>query len=601
MAQLPGTPGVYRMLDAEQNVLYIGKAKNLRNRVTHYTQIEALPIRLQRMVHMTACVEVTITSSEAEALLLEATLVKRLQPRYNILLRDDKTFPFIQLSGEHAFPRISKYRGSKNEPGDYFGPFISPSAVDETITLLQKAFLLRPCPDTIFRNRSRPCLQHQIKRCSAPCVGRISEADYAVTVRQAKDFLQGRSRSIQDELERQMAELSAKMEYEKAGRLRDRIRALTQVQNQNSVQGFIGGAVDLFAMHREGVHASVLVACFRDGRNYGDRSFFPAQIGKLSTDSEVLTAFIGQFYQQHPPPGTIYVSHILDETALLEEALSLRAGHQVSILCPIKGSKRTLVLQAIRNTKQALQNHLAVTQEAAQMMARMQELFELPELPQRIEVYDNSHMMGTHPVGAMIVAGAEGFRKNAYRKFKLEGGNIIPGDDYAMMRMVLTRRFRRLQEPDAAQETKPELILIDGGQGQLAVALEVMADLGVSGVAVAGIAKGEDRNAGREKIFLPNKSAPIELPQGDALLHYLQRLRDEAHRFAITFHRGRRMKAIRNSGIDDIVGIGPQRRRALIQYFGSVKAITGAGVDELAKIEGISRELAQRIYDFYHN
>lgn len=600
VAQLPGAPGVYRMLDTDNNVLYVGKAKNLRNRVTHYTQVEALPTRLQRMVFATTKVEVTITTSEAEALLLEAALVKRLQPRYNILLRDDKSFPYIHVSGGQAFPRISKYRGSRSEAGDYFGPFISPHAVDEAIVLLQKAFLLRPCADTVFRNRSRPCLQYQIKRCSAPCVGRISEADYAALVRQAKDFLHGKSRVIQDELEEQMAQLSATMQYEKAALLRDRIRALTQVQNQNSVQGFIDGNVDLFALHRDGIHAAVLVACFREGRNYGDRSFFPSQIGRLTSESELLTAFIGQFYQQHSPPGTIYISHMLEETELLEAALSMRAGHKVSVLCPLRGQKRSLMLLAITNSEQALKNHLAVTQEAERMMQRMTELFGLAETPSRIEVYDNSHIMGTHAVGGMIVAGPQGLVKNAYRKFKMDDDTLTPGDDYGMMRAMLTRRFRRLQGGTAPEEVRPDLLLIDGGKGQLAAALEVMADLGVSGVAVAAIAKGEERNAGREKIFLPGRDEPIELPHSDELLHYLQRLRDEAHRFAITFHRGRRQKAIRNSGIDDIPGIGLQRRRALIQHFGSVKALTGAGVDDIARVEGISRELAQRIYDFYH-
>lgn len=600
-AQMPTLPGVYRMLDAKGAVLYVGKAKNLRNRVNAYTQIDALPARLQRMVMQTASMEVTITRSEAEALLLEATLIRHTQPRYNILLRDDKSFPYIHLTGGHAFPRITKHRGAQKEAGDYFGPFVSASAVNETITTLQKAFLLRPCSDAVFKNRSRPCLQYQIKRCSAPCVGRVTEEDYAKLVREARQFLTGESRAMQDELQREMDAASEAMDYEKAAILRDRIRALNQVQNEQQNQIIIGGMADIIALYRVAKDACIMVSSYRGGRYYGGRTYFPAHVSEATTEGEMLEAFIGQFYQSRKPPADIYVSHLIDDSHVLEEALALQAERKVNVQCPIKGNKRTVIVEACKNAQQALKQHLAVTEQSAAMLKRVAEVFGLDETPMRIEVFDNSHVMGTHPVSAMIVAGAEGFRKNAYRKFNLAEMGVAGGDDYGMMRAVLRRRLRRLKEQGITRGHAgwPDLILLDGGQGQLNCGLEVLEKLGLEDIKMASIAKGPDRNAGNEQFFLPGH-APFRLRGDDPALHYLQRLRDEAHRFAIGFHRDRRSRAIRNSGLDEVPSIGPRRRRALLAHFGSVKAITGASVDDLARVSGISPDLAQRIYDHFH-
>lgn len=598
VAQLPMSPGVYRMLDDKGVALYVGKAKHLRNRVGNYVNVGALNTRLQRMVSLTASMEIITTRSEAEALLLEANLIKKYMPRYNILLRDDKSFPYIFLSGDHAFPRISKHRGTKTAKGKYFGPFVSAGAVNETILFLQKAFLLRPCSDNIFKNRTRPCLQYQIKRCSAPCVNKISEADYAELVGQTERFLSGKSQEVQQVLIEQMQQLSLDMQFEKAAVLRDRIKALNQIQQGQALQAKGIGDADVIALSRDAGMACVQLFSFRSGRHYGNKSYFP-QHTMGSTDSEILSTFIGQFYQAQPTPPLILVSHLIDEVALLEEALRLHIDYKVEIVMPLRGDKRDMVDEAVRNAREALSRHLAVHVSQRQLLKQCRELFGLEETPERIEVYDNSHNQGSYAVGAMVVAGREGFNKQAYRTFNIKNDEIPPGDDYGMMREVLTRRFRRLQE-EGNEANKPDLVLIDGGAGQLSVAMQVFEELGIHGIVLAAISKGPDRNAGREWFHMPDKE-PFQLPVNDSLLHYIQRLRDEAHRFAIGTHRNKRSKAITQSPLDAIDGIGPTRKKALLSHFGSVKSLSGASVDDIAKVAGISPAMAQTIYDHFHS
>ena len=595
---LPHSAGVYRMIDAKGDMLYIGKAKSLKNRVTSYLNVAALNTRLQKMISHTASMEFITTRSEAEALLLEANLVKKFSPRYNILVKDDKSFPYIEFSAGHDFPRIAKHRGAKSRGATYFGPFVSAHAVDETITLLQKAFLIRPCADTIFKNRTRPCLQYQIKRCSAPCVDSISKEDYAALIRQAQDFLSGKSTQIKDELLRQMEAASAAQDYETAAALRDRIKSITQVQQQHQMENAAVGDADIITMAREDSDVCVQIFTFRGGRNYGNKTYFPAHTAGYN-DSEIVSNFIGQFYQTHPVPKLILTSIALDDAALLKEALEMHSDYAIEIVQPQRGEKRELMEQCLRNAREALARHRAASVSQKAALAGVKDLFGLDELPARIEVYDNSHISGTHAVGAMIVAGEQGFIKNAYRKFDIKNASTVPGDDYAMMREVLTRRFKRLHEEGDESGKVPDLVLIDGGAGQLSVATQVFEELGISNITYVGIAKGPDRNAGREQFFIPGRE-PFQLPVNDPTLHYLQRLRDEAHRFAIGAHRGKRSKTMQVSELDAIAGIGPTRKKALLHHFGSAKAVAAASLDEISKVTGINKATAKIIYGHFH-
>lgn len=595
-SDLPGTPGVYRMIDASGNVLYVGKARHLKNRVSSYLNTGAQNLRIQKMISQTTSMEFVTTRSEAEALLLEANMIKKYAPRYNVLLKDDKSFPYIFFSGDHDFSLITKHRGAKTRKGKYYGPFVSAYAVNETLTLLQKAFLLRSCSDTIFKNRTRPCMLYQIKRCSAPCVGKISKKDYDALAGQAQAFLSGKSRAIQEELIAQMQQLSMDMEYEKARIIRDRIRALSQVQQQSGMEMASLGDADVIAMARDGRDTCIQVFSFRGGRNMGNRSWFPTHTASY-TDAEVMNFVLGQFYQTHPVPPLILTSHLIDESELLAEALGLHADFKVEIVYPLRGEKRELMEQAVRNAREALVRHRIMYATEAQALEGIQKLFGLDELPQRIEVYDNSHISGTNAVGAMIVAGPEGFVRSEYRTFNIKQADIAPGDDYAMLREVLTRRFQRLQE-SGDDGKRPDLVLIDGGAGQVSVAQAVFDELGLQ-VSCAGIAKGPDRNAGREQFFIPGR-ALFQLPVDDPILHALQRMRDEAHRFAIGAHRKRRGKTMQKSELDAIPFIGPGRKKALLHHFGSAKAVANASQEELAKVEGISKSTAKIIYDHFH-
>jgi len=596
---LPASPGVYRMLNDAGDALYVGKAKNLKHRVTSYTQLGRHPARLMRMIAETASMEFVVTASEVEALLLEANLIKRLKPRYNLLLRDDKTFPHILIASDHPFPQVIKHRGAQKRPGSYFGPFASAGAVNRTITALQRAFMLRNCSDAVFASRSRPCLQYQIKRCTAPCVGYVDEAGYAEQVEQARDFLAGRSQKVQQHFADAMVAAADRLDFEGAARYRDRIRALASVQSHQdiNVEGF--DEADAIACYRTGGQACVQVYFVRAGRNYGTRAYFPSHDKGLEPD-EILAAFVGQFYDDKPPPKLILLSHAPAEQALLADALSVRADRKVTVTTPQRGAKKRLIDHAMTNAREALARRLAESASQQKLLARMAETFDLDGPPSRIEVYDNSHTGGTNPIGAMVVAGPEGFQKNAYRKFTIKG-DVAPGDDYAMMREVLSRRFARAlkEDPDRSAQSWPDLVLIDGGQGQLTVAMEVLDDLGISDVPVVSIAKGPDRNAGRERFFMPDRKA-FDLPAKDPVLYYLQRLRDEAHRFAIGTHRAKRAKQIGRSVIDDIPGIGPRRKKALLMHFGSGKAVGRASVTDLEAVEGISSTVAKKIYDHFN-
>jgi excinuclease ABC subunit C len=594
--RLPGTPGVYRMLDRKGDALYIGKAKNLKNRVNTYLNLGALGLRMQQVLAQVATMEFTTTRSEAEALLLEANLVKKLSPRYNMLLKDDKSFPYILLTGDHDYPRISKHRGAKIKKGKYFGPFTSGYAVNETITLLQKVFLLRPCADTIFKNRSRPCLQYQIKRCSAPCVDKLSKDDYAKLVTQAEEFLSGKSNDLQNSLIAEMQEYSFKMQYEKARVVRDRLKALAQIAQQGTTTAV--GDADIVALARHRQNCCIQLFSYRGGRNWGNRAWFPEHTESMS-DGEIISNFLTRIYQTQTPPPLILVSHLVEEGAVLEEALRLRAEYKVEVLQPLRGAKRELVIVAEKNAEEALARHLALHATQAEVLLGVQKLFGLEDIPSRIEVYDNSHISGTHATGAMIVAGPEGFIKSEYRKFNIKREETVPGDDYAMMREVLTRRFRRMEEGDEEEQKIPDLMLIDGGAGQLSVAQKALEDSGVQGVVIAAIAKGPDRNAGREQFFMTGRT-PFQLPPDDPVLHYLQRLRDEAHRFAIGVHRAKRSKAIQISELDSIPGIGAARKKSLLLHFGSARAVSAASLEEIAKVEGISTTTAQMIYNHFH-
>ncbi len=610
---LPDAPGVYRMLDGGDQVLYVGKAGSLKKRVASYTQPARVSHRIFRMISETRRMEIVTTQSEVEALLLESNLIKRLRPRFNILLRDDKSFPFILIRGDHAFPQLVKHRGGRNRPGDYFGPFASAGAVDRTLTALQKAFLIRNCSDAIFNARSRPCLQYQIKRCAAPCVGKIDDTAYAQLVDAARAFLGGRSRQVQDQMVAAMEAASANLDFESAARYRDRIRALTSIQARQDINVDGLDDADLIALHSEGGASCIQVFFFRAGGNYGNRAYFPSH-DKSATAADVLAAFIGQFYDDKQPPRQVLISHALGESELVAEALSLKAGRRVEVRHPLRGEKRKLIDHAATNARDALARRLAESASQRRHLNALAELFELDKPPERIEVYDNSHIQGSNAIGAMIVAGPEGFRKTAYRRFNIRNVAARPesqsdddapeiieaGDDFAMMRQVLSRRFARALKEDPARQGGewPDLVLIDGGAGQLSAARAVLLELGVD-LPLVAIAKGPERNAGRERFFMPDR-APFSLDPGAPALYFLQRLRDEAHRFAIEGHRARRAKAMAGSPVDDIEGIGAKRKKALLLHFGSARAVAAARVEDLEAVEGISSAVARRIYAHFH-
>jgi len=613
---LPACPGVYRMINARGTVLYVGKAKNLKKRVASYTNTARQSNRLRRMIAETASMEFVTTHTEAEALLLEANLIKRYGPRYNILLRDDKSFPSILITGDHPFPQILKHRGARDRKGAYFGPFASAWAVNETLTVLQRAFLLRSCTDSVFAGRTRPCLLYQIKRCSAPCVGRIGEAEYGVLVGQARAFLTGNSRRIQGELATRMQDASDTLAFEQAAQFRDRIRALTSIQARQDINPGAIDEADVIAAYQAGGQTSIQVFFFRAGRNYGNRAYFPSH-ARDDDAAVVLEAFIGQFYDNKPPPKLVLLSHPLANQALVAEALGVRAGRRVRLSVPVRGERRKLVAHALANAREALGRRLAQSASQRRLLEGLARTLDLEAPPERIEVYDNSHVSGSQAVGAMIVAGPEGMVKNAYRKFTIRtatarrglsdvdtaqsADGFSAGDDYAMMREVLTRRFARAlkEDPDRASGQWPDLVLIDGGAGQLGVATEVFEELGIDDVAVAAVAKGPDRNAGRERIFRPGH-APLSLEPRDPVLYFVQRLRDEAHRFAIGTHRAKRAKTLARSSLDDIPGIGAKRKKALLHHFGAATAVAQAGLADLEAVEGISRATANKIYDWFH-
>ena len=633
----PSAPGVYRMTDAGGEVLYVGKAKNIRKRILAYTRPTGYDTRIERMIAATAALEFVSTSTETEALLLEANLIKRLRPRFNVLLRDDKSFPYILITGDHWAPQIFKHRGAHSRAGLYYGPFASVGAVNRTITALQRAFLLRSCSDGFFESRTRPCLLFQIKRCSGPCTGEIDYAEYAELVREANAFLSGRSRTVKEELAVEMEKASSALDFERAAIYRDRLAALSAVQAHQGINPRNVEEADVFAVHQEGGFSCVEVFFFRTGQNWGNRAYFP-RADRSVGPGEVLGAFLGQFYDDKPCPRLIVVSHELEERQLLAEALSVKSGRKVEILLPHRGEKKDLVTHALANAREALGRKLADTSSQRKLLAALAECFGLPRAPRRIEVYDNSHIQGANAVGAMIVAGPDGFRKNQYRKFNMSSSDLAPGDDYAMMRETLGRRFKRLiaeaprppteagrqaghaaadsatalpgdeprhemtQEHDdegRSESPWPDLVLIDGGRGQLAAAQETLAALGLVDLPLVAIAKGPDRDAGRETFFAPGR-APFKLKPRDPVLYFVERLRDEAHRFAIGSHRTRRRRDIREAGLQEIPGIGPSRKRALLQHFGTLKAIERASPADLAKVSGVNAEIARKIYDFFH-
>ena len=595
---LSAQPGVYRMLDSAGDVLYVGKARALKSRVTNYTQIAALPKRLQRMVSQTRSMEIVTTGSEAEALLLEAQLIKRFRPPYNVLLRDDKSFPFIFLREDHSFPRVSKHRGARTGKGVYYGPFASAGAVGTTLNALQKVFLLRSCSDHFFANRSRPCLLYQIKRCSAPCVGRIGVADYGELVDDAKAFLTGRSQGVHTKLQAQMADAAAEMQFETAAIIRDRLRALTLVQGGSTLAAAGAGDADAIAIASQGGCVCIQVFFIRGGQNWGHRAFFPSHTEELS-EEEVLLAFLAQLYADMPAPKELLLDRMPAEAGLLEEALSERAGRQVKVRHARRGSGRRLVAQAKRNAREALARRMAETGTQAALLREMAETFDLAAPPKRIEVYDNSHIQGAHALGAMIVATPEGFARAQYRKFNMDKELAAGGDDFAMMKAMLARRFTRLEREDPDRTNWPDLLLIDGGKGQVSTARDILAELGAHDVPLVGVAKGPDRNAGREVFHLPD-GREVTLPMNAPLLFHLQRLRDEAHRFVIGGHRAKRTKAIGASPLDEVPGIGPARKRALLLQFGTGRAVKGASLEDLERAPGVSKAVARAVYDHFH-
>ena len=600
LKSLDGSPGVYRMLDAEGRVLYVGKARNLKARVSNYARPSGHSARIARMISQTASMMFLTTRTEIEALLLEQNLIKQLKPHFNVLLRDDKSFPNILVSRESAFPQIKKHRGAKTEKGDYYGPFASAGAVNRTLNQLQKVFLLRNCSDAMFASRTRPCLLYQIKRCSAPCTGQISVQDYGELVSDAERFLQGRSTAVQEGLAADMARAAEDMEYERAASLRDRIKALTQVQQVQGINPRGVAEADVVALHMDGGQACVQVFFIRGHQSWGNRDFYP-KTGAGAEEAEVLEAFLAQFYDNKEPPRLILLSHPIEDADLMVELLTDRAGRKVELAVPQRGEKAELVENAARIARESLARRLSETATQSKLLSALAEAFDLDPVPRRIEVYDNSHIQGTNAVGGMIVAGPEGFEKSQYRKFNIKGADLTPGDDFGMMKEVLTRRFERLmrEDPDRMSGTWPDLLLIDGGAGQLSAVMSILEELGVEDVPLIGVAKGVDRDLGKEEFHRPG-TRPTALPHNSPVLYFIQRLRDEAHRWAIGAHRARRAKAVSATPLDDIPGIGAARKRALLAHFGSAKAVARAGLTDLQKVDGISAAMAQTVHDFFH-
>jgi excinuclease ABC subunit C len=616
----PASAGVYRMLNTAGDVLYVGKAKSVKKRLASYARPTGNAIRISRMIAATASVEIVSTATETEALLLEANLIKQLRPRFNVQLRDDKSFPYILLTGDHWAPQILKHRGAQSRPGSYFGPFASAGAVGRTITALQRAFLVRSCTDAFFESRTRPCLLYQIKRCAGPCTREIDFAGYSELVREAKDFLSGRSRAVKQQLAGEMEQASADLEFERAALYRDRLAALSAVQAQQGINPRTLEEADVFAIHQEGGYSCVEVFFFRTGQNWGNRAYFP-RADRTFSAAEVLGSFLAQFYEDKPPPRLVLLSDEIEERELLSEALTAKAGVKVEVSIPQRGEKRDLVNHALANAREALGRKLADSSSQMRLLQALATTLSLPRVPKRIEVYDNSHIQGTNAVGAMIVAGTEGFIKNQYRKFNIRSDALTPGDDYGMMREVLERRFKRLlneaprapqaESAEAAPEQPeeeaaeadapqwPDLVVIDGGMGQLNAVREIFTGLGLTDVSLIAVAKGPERDAGKETLFLPDRP-PLKLEPRDPVLYFIQRMRDEAHRFVIGSHRKLRQKGIREAGLQEIAGIGPSRKRALLHHFGTLKAIEHASVGDLAKVPGISAESARRIYEFFH-
>ncbi|WP_408592651.1 excinuclease ABC subunit UvrC [Paracoccus marcusii] len=597
---LDSSPGVYRMLDAQQAVLYVGKARDLRARVSNYARPSGHSGRIARMIRETASMMFLTTNTETEALLLEQNLIKQLKPRYNVLLRDDKSFPNILVAKSHDYPQIKKHRGAKSEKGDYYGPFASAGAVNRTLTQLQRVFLLRNCTDSVFESRTRPCLLFQIKRCSAPCVGRISAPDYNALVNDAERFLQGKTTTIQSDLATEMARAAENMEYERAAALRDRIKALTAVQSVQAINPKGVAEADIVALHMEGGQACVQVFFIRGNQSWGNRDFYP-RLGGAESPDEVMQAFLMQFYDNTPPPRQILLSHPPEDPDLTADVLSERARRKVEVAVPLRGEKSDLVTNALRNARESLARRMSESATQLRLLEGLAEAFELPSPPRRIEVYDNSHIMGTNAVGGMIVAGPDGWIKNQYRKFNIKGTEITPGDDFGMMKEVLTRRFTRLlkDDPDRQTEAWPDLLLIDGGAGQVSAVHEIMAELGVEDIPMIGVAKGQDRDHGKEE-FHRHGQRPFALRMNDPVLYFVQRLRDEAHRWAIGTHRAKRAKSQMANPLDEIAGIGASRKRALLQHFGSAKAVGRAGLTDLQAAPGISAAMAQKVYDHFN-
>ncbi|SMX42684.1 excinuclease ABC subunit UvrC [Octadecabacter ascidiaceicola] len=597
---LDSSPGVYRMLDSESRVLYVGKARNLKNRVSNYARPAGHSARIATMISHTATMMFLTTKTETEALLLEQNLIKQLKPKYNVLLRDDKSFPNILISGDHDFPRIEKHRGAKKKKGNYFGPFASAGAVNRTLNTMQRAFLLRNCTDSDYESRTRPCLQYQIKRCSAPCVGKIGEDDYKQLVKDAERFLSGKSTEMQASLAERMAKASEELEFERAAALRDRIKALTQVQTSQGINPRGVTEADVIALHTDGGQACVQVFFIRANQNWGNKDYYPRISGDEDA-SEVMQAFVGQFYSDREPPRMLLLSHGLDDEDLVIEALAEKAGRKVEVIVPQRGEKAELVSNAARNARESLGRKMSETATQARLLRGLKDAFDLPEVPQRVEVYDNSHIQGAFAVGAMIVAGPEGFDKNQYRKFNIKGEDLTPGDDFGMMKEVLTRRFKRLlkEDPDRKLGTWPGLLLIDGGAGQVSAVREIMSELGVGDVPMVGVAKGVDRDHGKEEFYRTGKPV-FALQRNDPVLYFVQRMRDEAHRFAIGTHRAKRAKAIGATPLDDVQGVGAKRKRALLQHFGSAKAVGRAALADLKAVDGISDSIAETIYGYFH-
>ena len=600
ISTLDSSPGVYRMLDDQARVLYVGKARNLKARVSNYARPSGHSGRISRMISETSSMMFLTTRTETEALLLEQNLIKQLKPRYNVLLRDDKSFPNILVTTEHRFPQIKKHRGAKSEKGAYYGPLASAGSVNRTLSQLQRVFMLRNCTDAMFESRTRPCLQYQIKRCSGPCVDRISTDEYGAAVKDAQRFLSGRSTEIQEKLAAQMAAASEAMEFEQAAGLRDRIRALTQVQTTQGINPKTVSEADIVALHLEAGQACVQVFFIRANQNWGNRDFYP-RVAADMTHAEVMEAFLGQFYGTKEPPRSVILSHDIENADLMQQLLSDKLARKVDITGPLRGEKLELISGALRNAKESLARKMAETATQAKLLRGVAEAFDLDQPPQRIEVYDNSHIQGSNAVGAMIVAGPEGLMKNSYRKFNIASEGLSPGDDFGMMKEVLTRRFKRLlkEDPDRSLDHWPDLLLIDGGAGQVSAVAKVMAEFGVEDIPMVGVAKGIDRDLGKEEFHMRGQR-PFALQRNDPVLYFIQRLRDEAHRFAIGTHRAKRAKAIGATPLDDIAGVGASRKRALLAHFGSAKAVSRANLADLKAVEGISAAMAEKIFGFFH-